>query len=97
MGNCLIKFMGCCNQNIVKTVAHGAMGLAKVALHIDYVSPEVRKQRIEVCMACPHSTKKTVNGKVYVRFCELCKCWIAAKSTLKSELCCGDRWLSLNE
>lgn len=84
--------MGCCNKNLVQTVASGIAGLTKVAIRKDILPQEQISERVRICMTCPHSTKKTVDGIVYVNVCRLCKCWIKAKSQLSTEVCCDKRW-----
>ena len=72
----------------IKDIAHGAVGLSKVALGIEKVSDEVSKKRLEICLSCPNKIKqfsKLVNKDVSK--CSICKCFIKAKVLLKNEFC----------
>jgi hypothetical protein len=77
----------------------GAAGLAKAALGIDRASDEIVAQRRNQCRECPHATKNPkrvhlpTKGLTKLSRCQLCDCFIHAKTLLASETCPDGRWL----
>jgi hypothetical protein len=82
----------------VAQILHGAGGLAKVAaqavgIPIDKIPYAYTKLRRDVCRACPHASKspdrldRPSKGLTTLSKCELCGCFIAAKTMLASEKC----------
>jgi len=90
--------MCCCGKGIVQTVAHGAVGLSKVALHIDIAADETIAIRRDVCRWCEFASKSknpkfdSTNGLTNFSMCSKCHCLIVAKSKLKSEKCPEGKW-----
>ena len=72
--------------------AHGAIGLAKasaqvVGIPIDEADALTRQRRRDTCRMCDQST-----GRGVTWFCRECNCWLLAKTRIKSEPCCKDKW-----
>jgi hypothetical protein len=87
--------MGCgtCGE-----IVHGAVGLAKAGLQsvgvpIDQVSDAELQRRRDICRDCPEATRNPermhlpTKGLTTLSKCNLCGCFIAAKTKLASERC----------
>jgi len=77
--------MSCCGGT--KKIVHGAIGLAKAALHVELADAKVIAERREICRQCDHSEKRLFANRVLISRCRVCGCFIAAKTSLKSESC----------
>lgn len=73
--------------SIASKIIHGAAGLAKAAMGVDAVSPEVEAHRIEICSACEKNTPGILG-----RYCNGCGCYIAAKVKIGAEHCPDGKW-----
>lgn len=80
--------------NCPKTVVQAAAKLVKVALGVGLVDAETLKERDATCGACPHLLPGAVR---MLRKCELCGCFIGAKTRLAEERCPDQppRWEAL--
>ena len=82
---------GCCGQ-----VIRGATGLAKSAIGLDRAPKEVIRFRRDVCRKCDHSEKRRVRGGplgiTSLSQCQVCSCFIVAKTKLASEKCPLGKW-----
>src|ERR1035437_3778824 len=89
-----------CNQAhyTPATIARGVIGLSKVLLGINLAPKEIIDARRNVCRKCSHSTKNNDpkfskhNGLTSFSKCDLCLCYISAKSQLEAEKCPLDKW-----
>jgi hypothetical protein len=90
--------MGCCGK-----VVDGVAGLAKfgaqsLGLRVDQASDETMLRRRDVCRECPHATRnakrlnRSTKGLTSLSRCELCDCFIGAKTALASERCPASKW-----
>jgi hypothetical protein len=85
--------VGCCGDIIA-----GAVGLAKAAVGAEPVPPEVLQDRRDKCRECPHASRdpkrldRPTKGLTVLSKCDLCGCFIAAKTKLASEACPDGRW-----
>jgi hypothetical protein len=89
-------FMACntCNKqietvtttptNIINTISMGVVGLTKAVLQIDSADRDVVNKRRLICKNCEELNKNF--------FCGKCGCLIAAKTTIKSEICPKNKW-----
>ncbi len=66
---------------------HGAVGLAKAALHIDRAAPAVVQSRRTLCARCPANRSSRLG-----RLCVDCDCFITAKTLVNSEECPRRLW-----
>jgi hypothetical protein len=66
-----------------KTLAHGAVGIVKYVTRTGLAPSAVIAARREACKGC---------DKNDMGLCEVCKCWIAAKSSLRQEDCPIGKW-----
>lgn len=79
-------------------VVHGAIGIAKAALHIGRASEEEVAKRRNLCRNCEHATRnddpkfKATNGLTNLSQCQKCSCVILAKTSNKDEKCPLGRW-----
>ena len=84
--------------NCIKTITHGAIGLAKVALRIDIADKELIEKRRDICRWCVFATKNKdpkydiTNGLTNRSFCQKCKCLIVAKTQINNEKCPEKMW-----
>ena len=78
------------------TCAKGVVGLVKAAVHIDRASVEVIQSRRDICRECEHATRndrfKKTKGLTILSQCDLCSCFIAAKTVIQSEGCPLAKW-----
>jgi hypothetical protein len=72
----------------LRTVAKGAAGLAKAALHVGRAPEPLIRQRRSVCAACPQADA----GSSRMSRCKVCTCFIHPKSATASEKCPLDKW-----
>ena len=91
--------MSCCQKvGSVRWAAHGASGVVKAALGVDMAPKHVLEARRSVCRACPDRTSSgnpkfaKTKGMTSLSFCKICKCNIAAKTSILAEKCCADKW-----
>ena len=70
-------------QSLVGKIAHGAMGLAKASIGIDYPGDDVVKKRWDICKSCEFF-------KLWQ--CTDCKCFVPGKIRVKSEFCPIQKW-----
>lgn len=90
-----------CNGNIVQTIANGTVGLGKVLLRIDIADDTDIKARRDICRECEHATKnaarldRPTKGLTVRSKCDLCKCYIQAKTQLKKESCPLEKWKAI--
>lgn len=84
----------CCggDRGVLRTVAHGAAGLARAALSVDRVTRKVKEARLVKCRACEFSTKTFKDGKVIVNRCTICKCFLGPKAGDQRETCEEGKW-----
>jgi hypothetical protein len=80
----------CCGK-IVK----GSVGLLMSILQP--ADDETIKARRDICRVCPHATRNVEkfpksNGLTNRSRCQLCSCYIAAKTKVKKEKCPDMRW-----
>lgn len=90
--------MSCCGKNIIQTVAHGTIGLTKVALRIGIADKETIQKRRDCCRWCEYATKNNnskydeYNGLTSRSMCQKCHCLISAKTQLLKERCPQFLW-----
>ena len=90
--------MNCCNKTITQTIVNGVKGLTKVALGIDIVDKETITKRRNECRLCDHASRSnnpkfnSTNGLTNFSKCDLCLCFIRAKTQLKTEQCPLKLW-----
>lgn len=93
--------MGSCCDTIIegaRKLAHGAMGLGKVAaqeigLRVDLPEQATIAARREICRACDEA-RKTEGRLTAISTCSLCDCLIGAKTRVASEACPAGKWLA---
>lgn len=94
----------------VAFVAHGVAGLAQagavaaassVGVQLQIAADKATvKKRWDACRTCEHATRSqkrrfaSGNGLTRLSKCQLCKCFIEAKSLLAAETCPDGRWPS---
>lgn len=80
------------------TVIAGAGRAGKALLGIDRAKPEVTRERLEVCRACPESTRskkpkhKPSGGLTTLSQCLRCRCVIHLKAKVAGEKCPLGKW-----
>ena len=52
---------------------------------IEFVTPEVRAERLKICDGCPFLNKKLMK-------CEACGCFVKAKTKFKESSCPKGKW-----
>jgi len=61
----------------------------------DVVTPDVKKERLDVCKSCPHYRKDfrtLLVKKENISQCGICKCALNAKTTWLNEECPVNKW-----
>lgn len=93
--------MGCktCGSgwHTVEQVAHGVVGLAKVAAGIDRTSEELSQSRLDICKGCEHLKRSVVGLSESADVsltdrCDVCGCFVRGKVLIESERCPNGKW-----
>lgn len=94
---------GSCRRDwdVVRDVVHGAVGLVKVAVGLERSPEMVSAARLESCRSCVHLLRfvKGIDAAADVGLgdrCELCGCFVRAKSLLSGERCPAGKWESVD-
>ena len=86
--------MGCGCKHIVR----GVVGLTKALVGWDRADDTTIRHRRRCCKKCPHVSRSTdlkyqkTNGVTTLSQCGMCKCFVAAKITIKGEACPLGKW-----
>ena len=78
--------MTCCGK-----VRHGAVGLVKAVLGVDRPAENVIELRRGICLGC-ELRRLPIKRIDLGGYCVRCKCWLAAKTAIKSEACPIGKW-----
>lgn len=70
-------------MNVLSTVFQNLKGFFKIILAVFTGDEDLGKERMKICNSC-----ELRDGQ----FCEVCGCWLVAKTTLKKEHCPIGRW-----
>lgn len=79
--------MSCCGKAAGAVQQAGKAIIEKVKFK--YATPDVRAERLALCVACP---KLKVLKKEYVSICSACNCIVEGKTWLAKEHCPLEKW-----
>jgi cell division ATPase FtsA len=79
--------MSCCGKATGAIQQAGKAIVEKVATK--FATPEVRAERMVLCLACP---KIKILKKEYISMCNVCKCIVEGKTWLADQHCPLEKW-----